>query len=522
MTLSWNANPESNIGGYRIYYGEANTTAQKLDVGKVTSRSFTTLTAGKSYFFYVTAYNTAGLESSPSSTVNYTMPGGTSGLPAAPSNLAGVAQSSTSVRLTWRDNSTNETGFRLLRKTGPSGSYTTLNIGANTTTYTDSGLSPSTQYYYKVRANNAAGVSADSTEISVTTPASTTNPNPTPTNLVASASFIQTDTVTRGNWNGMYGEKGALAPYSDFVSPTNCQVTAYNNYSFTWANPTTDARALQKRMTTSRFATRWEYTTNSTMTFNLQFSNSETQRVSFYFLDFNNAGRQQKVEFFDYDKGTYLAGTTITNFQSGVYSTWNLRGRVSMRLTKLSTAGVVLSGIFFDEMKTGNEPVQMAGADTATAGTWEGVYGEDGFRIANETPSLPTYGTLSLSGASAWTWSTSTSDTRALQRPYTWGRAATTWLSTTAFTANVGFNDTDYHRVSLYFVDFDNGNRRQRVEILNASTGAVLDSTELSDFRNGVWLRYDIKGNVKIRVTRLAGANALLSGVFFDESPLVF
>ena len=105
--------------------GEVNTAASSLNVGNVTNYSITSLAAGKSYFFYVSAVNTAGLESLPSASLIYSVP---VSMPAAPSNLAGIAQSSTQVMLTWRDNSTNETGFQILRKTGASGSYLTNTV----------------------------------------------------------------------------------------------------------------------------------------------------------------------------------------------------------------------------------------------------------------------------------------------------------------------------------------------------------------------------------------------------------
>src|SRR6188474_432605 len=73
-TLLWDRNPESNIVGYRVFYGEANTTPAIIDVGNVTSRTFSNLIAGRSYFFYLKAYNTSGLESDPSQTLNYTKP----------------------------------------------------------------------------------------------------------------------------------------------------------------------------------------------------------------------------------------------------------------------------------------------------------------------------------------------------------------------------------------------------------------------------------------------------------------
>src|SRR5690349_6377225 len=72
-TLNWNRNPESDIAGYRVHHREVGATLQNADVGNTNSFSIT-LSPGRSYEFYVTAYNTAGLESAPSQTLAYTAP----------------------------------------------------------------------------------------------------------------------------------------------------------------------------------------------------------------------------------------------------------------------------------------------------------------------------------------------------------------------------------------------------------------------------------------------------------------
>lgn len=91
--------------------------------------------------------------------------------PAAPSNLSGNAISSTKVALSWNDNSSNETEFRIERKKTASGSWSQIaSLGSNVRTYTNSGLSSNTTYFYRVRAANQAGTSGYSNERSVTTP----------------------------------------------------------------------------------------------------------------------------------------------------------------------------------------------------------------------------------------------------------------------------------------------------------------------------------------------------------------
>lgn len=90
----------------------------------------------------------------------------------APSGLTATAASQTSVDLQWSDNSDNEGEFRIERATDPAfGSPVVQGVWADSTTFTDSGLSPGTTYYYRVRAMNATDSSAYSNVASVTTPA---------------------------------------------------------------------------------------------------------------------------------------------------------------------------------------------------------------------------------------------------------------------------------------------------------------------------------------------------------------
>lgn len=96
--------------------------------------------------------------------------GNPTAVPFPPSNLTGTVVSATQINLSWTDNSTNETGFKIERKTG-TGTYAFLGSTANDiNTFNDTGLSPGTNYTYRVYSYNTGGNSPTySNELSVAT-----------------------------------------------------------------------------------------------------------------------------------------------------------------------------------------------------------------------------------------------------------------------------------------------------------------------------------------------------------------
>ncbi|MDY6934454.1 MAG: hypothetical protein SVZ03_09565 [Spirochaetota bacterium] len=89
--------------------------------------------------------------------------------PIAPSGLQAEASSSSQIDLMWVDNSTNELGFSIERKT-LSEDYSVIGTSeVNETSYIDSRLAANQTYYYRVRAYNNAGYSFYSNEDSATT-----------------------------------------------------------------------------------------------------------------------------------------------------------------------------------------------------------------------------------------------------------------------------------------------------------------------------------------------------------------
>lgn len=178
INLSWSASTESGLQGYHVY--RANTPAgpfTKLTLTAQGGTSYTdaTVAVGNTYTYLV---RTLKLESVPGGSYYNLSVGSAITLPASsaidaapqnPTELTLVSQtSSLSTQLTWQDNSANETGFRVERKTNATGTFASLTtLAANTTSYTDPGpLAQGSTYYYRIIATGAAGDSMVSNEVS--------------------------------------------------------------------------------------------------------------------------------------------------------------------------------------------------------------------------------------------------------------------------------------------------------------------------------------------------------------------
>ncbi len=89
--------------------------------------------------------------------------------PNAPSALSASASGPDIIDLVWSDNSDNENNFEIHSSTDGSSWSLIATLAANITSYTDNGLTPETEYFYRVQAVNNAGSSAWSNTASTTT-----------------------------------------------------------------------------------------------------------------------------------------------------------------------------------------------------------------------------------------------------------------------------------------------------------------------------------------------------------------
>jgi predicted phage tail protein len=163
INLAWtdNANNETGFKIERCQGPGCSNFAQINTVAAdVTTFNDTGLSASTSYSYRVRATNLGG-DSAYSNTASDTTQASASP-PAAPSNLTAAPVSASQINLAWTDNSGDENGFLIERCVGNNCTNFAqiASVGANVTTYPDTGLSNNTFYRYRVRAFNGSGNSA--------------------------------------------------------------------------------------------------------------------------------------------------------------------------------------------------------------------------------------------------------------------------------------------------------------------------------------------------------------------------
>ncbi|MBI5099602.1 MAG: right-handed parallel beta-helix repeat-containing protein [Nitrospirae bacterium] len=196
--------------GTDISYGN-NTSAQSIGSGtgnvNVTA-NLTGLSWGTTYHYRVAAANISG------TTYGNDMSFITA--PQSPSDLTATVISSSQVNLSWTDNSYNESGFKIERKTGSNGIYNQIAaVGANVATYSDTALTPETTYFYRVMAYNSIGDSAYSNEANATPtvlPIVTTTPA---TYITANTARLNGVINPHGSDTTFYFQWGTTASYGN-------------------------------------------------------------------------------------------------------------------------------------------------------------------------------------------------------------------------------------------------------------------------------------------------------------------
>lgn len=179
IRISWSDNSSSE-SGFEIWRKEGiSGTWQKYSYTNRNITSFVdnNISENIQYYYMVRAYSFVKGTYIYSPFTNET---GTSLIvPAPPSNLQYTVISSTQIKLTWNDNSSSEYGYIVERKTGEDEKWTQITwLSANTTTFSHAGLTPYTQYFYRVKAykySSYYGKYSNETEVILGIPSAPSN-----------------------------------------------------------------------------------------------------------------------------------------------------------------------------------------------------------------------------------------------------------------------------------------------------------------------------------------------------------
>ena len=247
----------------------------------------------------------------------------------------------------------------------------------------------------------------------------------------------------------------------------------------------------------------------------LTFSSAFTGNLHLYAVDWDTTSRRETLSV----NGTQVANLS-SDFSQGAWVTTPVSvsagGTITVTVDRTAGANAVLSGIFWGDAGTPPPP----DGSGSTAGNWVGMYGASGYDLGGwsggDLSSLPG-SAINLAQGSRYLWAGSTSDGRALESQDQAMREAATYYDPNEVRVVLTFSSAFTGNLHLYAVDWDTTSRRETLSV-NGTQVANLSS----DFSQGAWVTTPVSvsagGTITVTVDRTAGANAVLSGIFWGDA----
>ncbi|WP_214225074.1 alpha-L-rhamnosidase C-terminal domain-containing protein [Pedobacter sp. B4-66] len=242
-----------------------------------------------------------------------------------------------------------------------------------------------------------------------------------------------------------------------------------------------------------------------------------------------------------------LGGSTVKSLYLNGKLIWNVKASSSSKTIQIKNGYLNVSDLLpgkyeykvvYDKVKEPkasndlpwNYPVNTFKQDSLTSGKWRDSYGKDGFMLFNQLGNgkhlqkLPAYiSSVTLRNEANVHLEVSANNSvlsDSLNANQNLGAIVTKDPNPTqqTITMDIEAKDDQLHQVALYFLDWNNKERRSAVEVFDAKTLNLIAPVQLiKNYQKGKYLVFNYKGSIRIRVNHVRGENAAVSGVFFDQ-----
>ncbi|MDX1981392.1 MAG: Ig-like domain-containing protein [Bryobacteraceae bacterium] len=233
-----------------------------------------------------------------------------------------------------------------------------------------------------------------------------------------------------------------------------------------------------------------------------------------YQIDGVNFGAEQTV-------APYTLAWNTTTIGNGPH-TITARARDGAGLIGTNTINITVNNV-----APAGATVTFLGTDTTTRGNWKGVYGQEGNMIVQNSSQYASYAGYTARNLGTQLYQFYSSDPRALIKQV-FQFSPTERIAAFAYSSPTGemdmqTSDNQTHRVALYFCDYLNAGHNMTVQVLDRTTGGILDTRVLSSYINGIYLVYTYRGPITFRFINNrtgTGTLATVSAVFWGGTGL--
>ncbi len=287
----------------------------------------------------------------------------------------------------------------------------------------------------------------------------------------------------------------------------NASLSLVQGSRWQWAANTAEARALSDPAGLTRNA--GTYYDPNEIQLKLSFTKAYSGNLHLYAVDWDKLTRREIVT-------VNGQSATLGEFNEGAWITFPINvpagGTVAITVDRTFGPDAVLSGIFLGD--AGAPPA--VSTSSAPQGNWVGTYGATGYDLLgfNGSSDLASLSNASLTveQGTRYQWASSTTEARALESPSKSTRVASAVYDPNEIRLRLSFSAAYNGNLELYALDWDSTARREMISV-NGQT-AVLSS----EFNVGAWVSFPVNvqagETLTITIDRLAGSNAVLSGIF--------